>query len=53
MYNKGVEFSTRIKWLKRSFKWTTSLIYTVENKVTQLVGLGSEFSTSEAASLKK
>jgi hypothetical protein len=34
MYNKGVEFSTRIKWLQSDrFKWTTSFnISTVENK---------------------
>lgn len=55
MYNKGVEFSTRIKWLQSdSFKWTTSFnISTVENKVTQLIGLGSEFSTSEVALAQK
>ncbi|MBG6060533.1 TonB-linked SusC/RagA family outer membrane protein [Flavobacterium sp. CG_9.1] len=55
MYNKGLEFSTRIKWLQSDqFKWTTSFnISTVENKVTQLVGLGSEFSTSEVALAQK
>ncbi|SHG37744.1 TonB-linked outer membrane protein, SusC/RagA family [Flavobacterium segetis] len=55
MYNKGVEFSTRIKWVKNdSFKWTTSFnISTVENKVTDLIGLGSEFSTSQVALAQK
>ncbi|MES2545144.1 MAG: SusC/RagA family TonB-linked outer membrane protein [Bacteroidota bacterium] len=55
MYNKGLEFTTRIKWLQSdSFKWTTSFnISTVKNKVTELVGLGSEFSTAEIALAQK
>ncbi len=55
MYNKGVEFSTRVKWWQsKNFKWTTSFnISTVKNKVTKLIGLGSDFSTSEVALAQK
>ncbi|WP_244285466.1 SusC/RagA family TonB-linked outer membrane protein [Flavobacterium araucananum] len=51
MYNKGFEFTTRIKWFKKGkFKWTSSFnISTVENKVTDLVGLGSDYSLSNIA----
>ncbi|WP_163393452.1 SusC/RagA family TonB-linked outer membrane protein [Flavobacterium limi] len=55
MYNKGLEFTTRIKWFQKGkFKWTTSFnISTVENKVTELIGLGSEFSESNKALAQK
>jgi len=51
MYNKGFELSTQFKWLKQdSFKWTTSFnISTLQSKVTNLVGLGSEFSGAQEA----
>ncbi|RZJ51616.1 MAG: SusC/RagA family TonB-linked outer membrane protein [Chryseobacterium sp.] len=55
MYNKGFEFSTRIKWIKNDrFKWTTSFnISTLENKVTELKGLGSDYSTANLALAQK
>lgn len=55
MYNKGFEFATRIKWIKSNgFKWTTSFnISTVENKVTELKGLGSDYSSSNIALAQK
>ncbi|MBF4516802.1 SusC/RagA family TonB-linked outer membrane protein [Flavobacterium sp. ANB] len=55
MYNKGFEFSARIKWVKTdSFKWTSSFnISTVENKVTDLKGLGSDYSQAEVALAQK
>ncbi len=55
MYNKGFELTTRVKWFKKgNFKWTTSFnISTVDNKVTDLVGLGSEFSTANLALAQK
>src|SRR5690606_31327604 len=51
MYNKGFEFTTRIKWFQKGkFKWTSSFnISTVENKVTNLLGLGSEYSQANIA----
>ena len=55
MYNKGFEFTTRIKWLQKGkFRWTSSFnISTVENKVTNLVGLGSEYSQANIALAQK
>jgi TonB-dependent starch-binding outer membrane protein SusC len=55
MYNKGFEFTTRIKWFQKgNFKWTTSFnISTVENKVTDLVGLGSDYSQANIALAQK
>lgn len=55
MYNKGVEFTTRVKWAQsQKFKWSTSFnISTVENKVTDLIGLGSNYSSSEIALAQK
>lgn len=55
MYNQGVELSTRIKWAKSdAFKWTTSFnISTVDSKVTDLKGLGSDYSTAEIALAQK
>lgn len=51
MYNKGFELSAKVKWLqKENLKWTTSFnISTLQSKVTELKGLGSEFSTAERA----
>jgi TonB-linked SusC/RagA family outer membrane protein len=55
MYNKGFEFTTRIKWFQKGkFKWTTSFnISTVDNKVTDLVGLGSDYSLANIALAQK
>ncbi|MCV9927062.1 SusC/RagA family TonB-linked outer membrane protein [Flavobacterium sp. LS1R49] len=55
MYNKGFELTTRIKWLQKGkFKWTTSFnISTVDNKVTDLVGLGSDYSEANIALAQK
>nr|WP_198999766.1 SusC/RagA family TonB-linked outer membrane protein [Flavobacterium sp. ASV13] len=55
MYNKGFEFTTRIKWIKSDrFKWTTSFnISTVKNKVTELKGLGSDYSVATIALAQK
>ncbi|WP_431241196.1 hypothetical protein ACQ9BO_13850 [Flavobacterium sp. P21] len=55
MYNQGVELTTRIKWAKsNAFKWTTSFnISTVDSKVTDLKGLGSDYSTAELALAQK
>jgi hypothetical protein len=51
MYNKGFELSTQFKWFKQdAFKWTTSFnISTLQSEVTNLVGLGSEFSAAQDA----
>ncbi|MFB9109696.1 SusC/RagA family TonB-linked outer membrane protein [Flavobacterium gyeonganense] len=55
MYNKGFELSTRIKWLRKGkFKWTTAFnVSTVDSKVTDLVGLGSDYSISSIALAQK
>jgi TonB-linked SusC/RagA family outer membrane protein len=55
MYNKGFEFTTRIKWFQKGkFKWSTSFnISTVENKVTDLIGLGSDYSLANLALAQK
>lgn len=55
MYNKGFEFSTRIKWFQKGkFKWTSAFnISTVDNKVTELVGLGSNYSIANLALAQK
>ena len=51
MYNQGVEFSLQANWFKDGdFKWSTNFnISKIENKVTSLKGLGSEFSSAENA----
>ena len=51
MYNQGVEFSLQANWLNtENFRWSTNFnISKVENKVTSLRGLGSEFSSAENA----
>ncbi|KQB37065.1 SusC-like TonB-dependent receptor [Flavobacterium aquidurense] len=55
MYNKGFELTTRFKWFqKENFKWSTTFnISTVENKVTNLVGLGSDYSLANIALAQK
>ncbi|KFF04325.1 SusC/RagA family TonB-linked outer membrane protein [Flavobacterium reichenbachii] len=55
MYNQGLELQTTIKWFKGdNFKWTTSFnISTVDSKVTDLKGLGSDFSVGELALAQK
>lgn len=55
MYNKGFELTTRIKWIKsNAFKWTTTFnISTVESKVTDLKGLGSDYALGNLALAQK
>ncbi|MBD0830862.1 SusC/RagA family TonB-linked outer membrane protein [Aestuariibaculum sediminum] len=54
MYNKGIEFSTNIKWFNKAFKWRTSFnIATLKNKVTHLEGLGDDFSLAQQALAQK
>jgi len=55
MYNKGFELTTRIKWIKSEpFKWTTTFnISTVESKVTDLKGLGSDYALANVALAQK
>jgi len=55
MYNKGFEFTTRFKWFQKGkFKWSTSFnIATIDNKVTNLKGLGDEYSTANLAIAQK
>ncbi|MGC1631814.1 MAG: SusC/RagA family TonB-linked outer membrane protein, partial [Gelidibacter sp.] len=55
MYNRGFELSSKIKWLQlEKLRWSTSFnISTLESKVTELVGLGSDFSTSQRALAQK
>ena len=51
MYNQGIELSLNTELVKNSnFSWNTSVNFTtIQNKVTSLVGLGSDFSASENA----
>ena len=55
MYNKGFELTTRIKWIKsNAFKWTTAInISTIDSKVTDLKGLGSDYSVANLALAQK
>lgn len=55
MYNKGFELTTRIKWIKNdAFRWTTAFnISTIESKVTDLKGLGSDYSQANLALAQK
>lgn len=55
MYNKGFELTTRIKWVKNNvFKWITVFnIATVDNKVTELKGLGEDYSLANLALAQK
>lgn len=51
MYNQGIEFSLNANVVDSDeFSWNSNFnITTVRNKVTSLVGLGSDFSSAEAA----
>lgn len=51
MVNQGVETSLKIIWAEgNEFNWTTTLnVATLRSEVTELVGLGSSFSSSERA----
>jgi TonB-linked SusC/RagA family outer membrane protein len=51
MYNRGFELSTNFKWFTSdSFKWATSFnISTLQNKITNLIGLGTQNSVAEDA----
>jgi TonB-dependent starch-binding outer membrane protein SusC len=55
MINKGLEFSLSAEWIKKSkLSWKTNFnINTLSNKVTNLLGLGSSFSSSERARAQK
>nr|WP_255554021.1 SusC/RagA family TonB-linked outer membrane protein [Mesonia aestuariivivens] len=55
MYNRGFEFSARLSWIKKeNFKWYTSVnLSTLQNKVTDLLGLGSDYSTAQKALAQK
>lgn len=55
MYNRGFELASKIKWLQRDkWRWSTSFnISTLQSKVTDLVGLGSDFSTAQRALAQK
>ncbi len=55
MYNKGFEFSATMNWIEsKAFKWKTSFnLATLENKVTNLIGLGSDYSTAANALAQK
>ncbi|MBJ2124585.1 SusC/RagA family TonB-linked outer membrane protein [Flavobacterium sp. IB48] len=55
MYNKGFELTTRIKWIKsNAFRWTTAFnISTINNKVTHLKSLGSDYSQANIAMAQK
>ena len=51
MINQGIETAVNLIWVdKEDFRWNTSLnVATLRSEVTDLVGLGSSFSTSERA----
>ncbi|MCR8668015.1 SusC/RagA family TonB-linked outer membrane protein [Aestuariibaculum sp. M13] len=51
MYNQGIEFSLNADWFKnKNFSWDTNFNFTkIKNRITDLVGLGSAFSTAEVA----
>ncbi|KJD37282.1 TonB-dependent receptor [Tamlana sedimentorum] len=55
MYNKGLELSTKVNWIQsEEFNWNTSFnISTLTSKVTELKGLGSQYSTAERALAQK
>ena len=55
MYNKGFELTAAIKWFQKGkFKWTSTFnISTVDNKVTNLIGLGSDYSIANIALAQK
>ncbi len=55
MYNQGIEFSMRGKWIhKPNFRWSSNFnISSVKNKVTDLVGFGDAYSTEVLARAQK
>ncbi|MCB4807597.1 SusC/RagA family TonB-linked outer membrane protein [Tamlana sp. 62-3] len=55
MYNKGLELSTKVNWIQsEKFNWNTSFnISTLRSKVTELKGLGSQYSSGERALAQK
>ncbi len=55
MYNRGFELSSKVKWMENdNLRWFTSFnISTLQSKVTELVGLGSDFSTAQRALAQK
>lgn len=55
MYNKGFELTTRVKWFQNDkFKWRTSFnISTVDNEITEIIGLGSTYSVENMALAQK
>ena len=55
MYNKGIEASIRIHWLKnKNSTWTTAFnIGTVKNKVTEIIGFGEQHSIAALARANK
>lgn len=55
MYNKGIEFSTKITWFKQSnFSWNSMFnISKVVNKVTDLIGFGDTYSIASTARAQK
>ena len=55
MQNQGIEFSIQTTWFKnKNFGWSTNLNFTkIENKVTELFGLGDAFSIAARAAAQK
>ena len=55
MYNQGIEFSMRAKWINKSnFRWNSNFnISSVQNKVTDLIGLGDDYSVAALARAQK
>jgi len=55
MFNQGIEFTLGAKFIKKEdFKWNANLTFTkIQNKVTKLGGLGSQFSRAEVARAQK
>ena len=55
MTNKGIELSIQANWFKNAnFSWSSNFnISKINNKITDLKGLGSDYSLSERASAQK
>jgi TonB-linked SusC/RagA family outer membrane protein len=51
MYNQGLELSLNTQLVNtNTFQWNTNFVFTkIQNKVTHLSGLGSQFSSAEVA----
>ncbi len=51
MYNQGIELTLGANIIeKENFQWNTNITFTkIQNEVTDLLGLGSQFSASEVA----